>query len=195
MDEEAAWAGSIGLKCLRQLIIERSLKRGDFVLSHGERSSIYLDLRKTTMHPEGMAFIGDLAVSVIAYFQWHTTMNPIHSVGGMTGGADPVSCAIAMAAWRHELRWRAFSVREKASSYTMGKNLDGAFERGDRVVVVEDVVTTGASAMRAVDDVRNAGGLVVGALTIVDREQGGREALRDAGVPLAALFHLRNLIT
>ncbi len=194
MDPEALSAVQVARECLRSLIRKHSLLHGDFVLSSGARSTYYLDLRKTTMRPEAMAFIGDLCIDMIAALQWHTNANPVNSVGGMTMGADPVACAIAMSAWSHRLSWRAFSVRKEPKDHGTGKQVEGAFELNDRVIIVEDTVTSGATAVRAVRAIKEAGGTVVGAIAVVDRDEGGREALRDEGVPLASLFHVDSIL-
>src|SRR5690606_555698 len=99
------------------------------------------------------------------------------SVGGLTLGADPVSYAVAYASQLAGMPIRAFTVRKEAKSHGTGKVIEGAFESGDRVVVVEDVITTGGSALRAVESVRAAGGVVLGVLAVVDRGEGGREAI------------------
>lgn len=143
---------------------------------------MYIDARLTTMSPEGLATIGPLALQRFA----DVGLRP-DSVGGLTLGADPVAYAIAYASAHSERPIRAFTVRKEPKTHGAGKVIEGPFVAGDRVVIVEDVITTGGSALRAVLAVQNAGGVVVGVLAVVDREEGGREALSSVAVPVIAL--------
>lgn len=161
---------------LLDLLAGRSAKRGAVTLASGRQSDLYIDCRTTTMHPEGLSLIGPLGLHAIAERGWRPD-----AIGGLTLGADPVSFAIAYASQLAGLPVRAFTVRKEAKAHGTGKVIEGAFEPGDRVVVVEDVITTGGSALRAVEAVRAAGGTVVGVLAVVDREEGGREALEQGG--------------
>lgn len=129
-----------------------------------------------------MAFIGPLALAVLRQTTWAIT-----AIGGLTLGADPLSYAISYASAETEHPLRAFTVRKEAKSHGTGKLIEGPFREGDRVVVIEDVITTGSSALRAVDAVRAAGGIVSGVLALVDREEGGREAILATGIPVVAL--------
>mgnify|MGYP002787058436 CR=1 FL=1 len=167
---------------LTTLLATRSARRGDFVLASGRRSDLYVDCRLTTMHPEGLTLIGPLALAAIEATEWRAT-----AVGGLTLGADPVSYAIAYASALADRPLRAFTVRKEAKAHGTGKLIEGPFETGDRVVVIEDVITTGGSALKAIDAVRAHGGDVVGVLAVVDREEGGREAIEATGVPVRAL--------
>jgi orotate phosphoribosyltransferase len=175
------------LSTLIALLAVRSAKRGDFVLASGRRSTLYIDCRLTTMSPEGQLLIGRAGLSALRSTGWHTD-----SVGGLTLGADPIAYAIAhasaLAAERGEGSMvRAFTVRKEAKQHGTGKLIEGPFQSGDHVVVVEDVITTGGSALKAVEAVRAAGGLVSGVLALVDREEGGREAIEAAGIAVHAL--------
>lgn len=175
------------LKTLVSLLATRSAKRGDFVLASGRRSSLYVDCRLTTMSPEGQLLIGRIGLAAL-----HDTGWTVDAVGGLTLGADPISYAIAhasaLAAERGEGEMvRAFTVRKEPKQHGTGKLIEGPFVRGDRVVVVEDVITTGGSALRAIEAVRAAGGTVVGVFALVDREEGGREAIEACGLAVRAL--------
>lgn len=161
---------------LRRLLLERSVRRGDFVLASGRRSSYYIDCRLTTMSAEGMALIGRMGWEAIRQAEWRPA-----GVGGLTMGADPVAYAIAAASFGSERPVNAFSVRKEAKDHGTGRLIEGNFESGDDVVVVEDVITSGDSAARAVAVVERAGGKVLGILAVVDREQGGRRALEADG--------------
>jgi orotate phosphoribosyltransferase len=164
------------------LLAERSAKRGQFTLASGKQSTFYIDARLTTMSPEGLSIIGPLALSVLGESDWR-----VDAVGGLTLGADPISYAISYASARSGHPLRAFTVRKEAKGHGTGRLLEGPFRRGDRVAVIEDVITTGGSALRAIDAVQAAEGIVAGVLALVDREEGGRQAIERTGVPVVAL--------
>jgi orotate phosphoribosyltransferase len=167
---------------LLSLLADRSARRGHFTLASGRQSTLYIDARLTTMSPDGLALIGPLALAALRASDWH-----VDAVGGLTLGADPVSYAIAYASALAGTPLRAFTVRKEAKAHGTGRLLEGPFREGDRVAVIEDVITTGGSALRAAEAIRAAGGVVAGVLALVDREEGGREALEGAGLPVLAL--------
>jgi len=173
---------------LRALLLDRSVARGDFVLASGRRSSYYIDARRTTMTGEGLALIGALGLDCLHERGWAPA-----AVGGLTLGADPVAYAIAAAAHARQVRLDAFTVRKAAKAHGTGRRIEGCFAPGMAVVVVEDVITTGGSALEAIDVVKAEGGLVLGVLAVVDREEGGRAAIERAGYPVAALFGVQAL--
>lgn len=178
------------LGALRALLAARSARRGQFTLASGRISSLYIDARLTTMSPEGLALIGPLGLHALRDAGWH-----VDAVGGLTLGADPVAYAISYASvLAGGPPVRAFTVRKEAKTHGTGQLVEGPFRAGDRVAVVEDVITTGASALRAADAVRAAGGQVVGVLALVDREEGGREALERAGLEVRSLTRAREIV-
>jgi orotate phosphoribosyltransferase len=174
---------------LLSLLAERSARRGQFTLASGRQSTLYIDARLTTMSPDGLALIGPLALAALRDAGWS-----VDAVGGLTLGADPVSYAIAYASAATESPLRAFTVRKEAKAHGTGRLVEGPFTAGDRVAVIEDVITTGGSALRAVEAVRAAGGNVVGVLALVDREEGGREALIGEGLPVLALVKATEIV-
>ena len=176
------------------LLAERSAKRGDFVLASGRKSNLYIDARLTAMSPEGQLLIGRVGLATIETNGWE-----IDSVGGLTLGADPISYAIAHASaiaaeGSKRKMVRSFTVRKEAKKYGAGKLIEGPFVSGDRVLVIEDVVTTGGSALKAVEAVRSAGGEVVAVLALVDRQEGGREALEAKGLTVRCLVNAADII-
>jgi orotate phosphoribosyltransferase len=168
--------------------LERSVRRGDFVLASGKRSPYYIDCRLTTMSAEGQRLIGRLAWQAIKDTAWRP-----RAVGGLTMGADPVAYAIAATSWETDLVVNAFSVRKDVKGHGTGRVIEGNFAPGDEVVIVEDVITTGGSAQRAIEAVTLAGGVVLGVLAVVDREEGGREALAREGREVVALVGVAEL--
>lgn len=173
---------------LLALLAERSYRTGSFELSSGGTSSYYIDCRTTTMHAEGLVRVGAAGLDALE----EAGLAP-ELVGGLTMGADPVSYAIAAESWRRGRPIHAFSVRKEAKGHGRSRRIEGCFEPGASVVITEDVVTTGGSALDAVEAVRSAGGEVLAVLALVDREEGGREAVEEADVPLIALFTAEEL--
>jgi orotate phosphoribosyltransferase len=171
------------------LLRARSVLHGDFLLASGRRSPHYVDCRRTTMHADGLALIGELGLAAIADAGWS-----VAAVGGLTLGADPVAYAIARASAGTARPVHAFTVRRTAKTHGAGRRIEGCFETGMPVVIVEDVVTTGASALQAAGAVREAGGTVRGVLAVVDREEGGREAIEREGYAVRALVALSELL-
>jgi orotate phosphoribosyltransferase len=168
-------------EALVELLAARSARRGVFTLASGRTSDFYVDCRLTTMSPDGLILVGPLTCAMLMGSGWS-----VDSVGGLTMGADPVSYAIAYASALSGAPIRCFSVRKEAKGHGMGKRIEGSFQSGDRVVVIEDSMTTGGSALNAARAIRAEGGVVVGALTLVDREEGARAALTAEGIPLLA---------
>jgi orotate phosphoribosyltransferase len=167
---------------LRRLLLERSVQSGEFVLASGRRSSYYIDCRLTTMSAEGMVLVGRMGWAAIVSAGWHP-----RGIGGLTLGADPVAYAIAAASFLDGRPVDAFTVRKEPKGHGTKRLIEGNFHSGDAVVVVEDVITSGDSAARAAAAIEEAGGSVLGILAVVDREQGGRQALESQGRQVVAL--------
>ena len=167
---------------LETLLLARSVRHGDFVLASGQRSSFYIDCRLTTMSAEGMTLIGREGLRAIRTAGWTPS-----AVGGLTLGADPVAYAIAVASFTDPPSIDAFTVRKEAKQHGTQRLIEGNFGAGAAVVVVEDVITSGSSALRAIEVVTAEGGSVVGVLAVVDREQGGLERLESVGYAVRSL--------
>jgi orotate phosphoribosyltransferase len=175
---------------LVQLLAQKSVKRGRFTLASGKISDIYIDVRMTSMSPEGLSQIGPFALQAIRSTGWS-----VDSIGGMTLGADPIAYAISYASSLHGPSLRAFTVRKDTKLHGTGKLIEGPFTRGDRVVIVEDVITTGSSALQAIETVQKSGGHIQGVLALVDRKEGGREAIEQEGYPVISLITIDDLIS
>jgi orotate phosphoribosyltransferase len=173
---------------LIRLLAIRSARRGNFTLASGRQSTLYIDARLTTMSPDGLVLIGALGLSRI---QDHWNAD---SIGGLTLGADPISYAISYASAKTNSPLRAFTVRKDPKSHGTGKLIEGPFRAGDRTVVIEDVITSGGSALKAVAAIKSAGGEVIGVLALVDREEGGREAIEATGTTVVSLVTARDLL-
>ena len=177
---------------LLQLIATLSFRLGDFTLSSGAHSDYYIDCRTTTLHAEGGRLAGLALYDVIR----RHNLNP-QAVGGLTLGADPLVSNIASAsAWDHLAHperplIHGFLVRKSEKSHGTGRRIEGFNEPGSRVVIVDDVCTTGASTIQAIEAARDAKLQVVGVLCLVDRqEMNGRAAVEAAaaGAPFLPLF-------
>ena len=171
------------------LLANRSTKRGRFTLASGKTSEVYIDARLTTMSPDGLRLIGSLGLAAINAESWDAD-----SVGGLTLGADPIAYAISYASAASSTPLRAFTVRKQAKTHGTGQLIEGPFVPRDRVVIVEDVVTTGGSALQAIDAVRKADGVIAGVLALVDREEGGCEAIEAVGVRVVSLVRASELL-
>jgi orotate phosphoribosyltransferase len=173
---------------LLDLFVERSFRLGDFTLASGRKSDFYIDCRTTTMHAEGQVLLGQVGCEALDAAGWHPDV-----VGGLTMGADPIAYAIAGESFRRDHPMHAFSVRKRAKRHGTGRRIEGCFESGARVVVIEDVITTGGSALQACEAVREEQGSIVGVLAAVDRQEGGADAIREAGLQVVSLFGVDEL--
>lgn len=174
---------------LGRLLRARSVRTGDFVLTSGRRSTYYIDARLTTMSGAGQLLIGRCGVRELDARGWAPA-----AVGGLTLGADPVAYALAHASAAVDRTLDAFTVRKDAKEHGTGRLIEGNLAAGAAVVIVEDVITTGESALRAIRAVENAGAQVLGVLAVVDREEGGSERIGVAGYEVARLFRASELL-
>jgi orotate phosphoribosyltransferase len=140
------------------------------------------------MSPAGLRAIGALGFQQLSAEGWLPD-----SIGGLTLGADPIAYAIAYHSADTPKPIRAFTVRKEPKKHGAGQQIEGPFRSTDRCVVVEDVITTGGSAIRAIEVVRQAGATVIGVLAVVDREEGGAQEIAKLGVPVASLTRVSEL--
>lgn len=175
---------------LLELLQKYSYQEGDFVLASGKKSNFYIDVRKTSLHAEGGTIIGELLVDLIQEQGWD-----IEGVGGMTLGADPLTTATGIAAYRRGLPWTTFLVRKEPKDHGTGRQVEvaGDLKDGAKVIVLDDTITTGGSTLKAVRAMEKAGYEVVGATCVVDRSEGGVERLISEGVPTVPLFRIEDL--
>ncbi len=152
----------------------------------GRESPYYVDCRPVTHSAEGLALIGEILFEMIKD-------QNIQAVGGLTMGADPLAHAAALVSYQKGRPVNAFSVRKVQKEYGAGGRLVGPVQPGDRVAILEDVITTGSSALTAVRAAREFGLFVVQVIVLVDREEGGREALEQEISPVTAVFTLSQL--
>ena len=169
---------------LLELILEVSFRRQKVTLASGAESDFYLDLRQTLMRPRGLALAGALVLDRLL------AGPPVDSVGGMAVGAVPlISAVLASAAARDPTTaLLGFFVRKQTKQHGLAKRIEGGFEAGQTVALLEDTVTTGGSTIEALDTVETEGGKVVRVLCLVDRGEGAAEAFAARGIELEALF-------
>lgn len=160
---------------------------GDFTLASGKKSDFYCDARLTTLDPHGALALGEVGWSLLQAKAAELGVRPV-AAGGLTMGADPVALAIGIGAARAGADLQCFSIRKQAKSHGRGRLIEGNFKSGDTVVVVDDTITTGGSTLEAIEKIRAEGGVVAFALVLVDRGEGGREAIEAAGVPVVSVF-------
>tara|TARA_B100000963_G_C22335895_1_gene540723 strand:+ start:109 stop:684 length:576 start_codon:yes stop_codon:yes gene_type:complete len=180
---------------LRQLLLEKSVRTGEFTLASGKKSDLYVDCRVTSFDAKGARLIGEAGWALV---EDHLEQGGLSAaaIGGMTLGADPISLAIGMESARQQPDrfLQVFTVRKEAKGYGAGRRIEGNFSSGNPVVVVDDVVTTGGSTLRAIEAIEAEGGKVLFAFVLVDREEGGRQALEERGVKVISLFTRTELL-
>lgn len=178
---------------LRTMLLEKSVRTGEFTLASGQKSDLYVDCRVTAMDNQGSKWIGEAGWDLVREKIVAENLE-VDAIGGMTMGADPVSLVVGMASADHERALQVFTVRKEPKGHGQGKQIEGNFRSGDRVVVVDDVITTGGSTLKAIAAIRAAGGEVVFCLVLVDREEGGRFAIEADGVPVVSIFTRSELL-
>ncbi|MCX7975381.1 MAG: orotate phosphoribosyltransferase [Candidatus Aminicenantes bacterium] len=173
---------------LKQLLRQKSLITGvERVLTSGRTSHYYIDAKMTTLDPRGARLVASLILEVLRNYE-------IDAIGGFTLGADPIVAAVAALSAETERPLPAFIVRKEPKKHGERKLIEGPFERGWRVCIVDDVVTTGGSTLKACQAVEEEGGEVVLTLAIVDRQEGGRENLEARGYTFVSLLTRDDLL-
>ncbi|QDS95630.1 Orotate phosphoribosyltransferase [Roseimaritima multifibrata] len=172
---------------LKDLLASEALKFGEFTLASGKTASYYLDCRNLTLHPKGANLV---AAGMLAQMEANGPLP--QAVGGMAIGADPITASIITLAGQRDLPLRGFMVRKEAKGHGTGRQVEGPVQPGQKVVIVEDVITSGGSALKAVDAAREFGLEVVGVIAIIDRLAGGAEAFAARGLELQTLFTVRD---
>ena len=171
---------------LFRIIKRLSFKKGDFVLASGQRSNYYVDCRLSTLDGRGAYLIGHLLYDLLE------TMN-IDAVGGMTLGADPIVSSLIYRSAEVGKPLSGFIVRKEAKGHGAGRQIEGHLAPWMRIALVEDVVTTGGSTLKAIEAIRKAYPTVeiVSVLSIIDRNAGGKEAFSRLQIPFQALYNVQ----
>jgi orotate phosphoribosyltransferase len=173
-------------QALLKLFCEVAYREGDFLLSSGQKSTYYINGKQVTLHPQGGLAVGRI---LLPYITSETV-----AVAGLTLGADPIVTAASVVAAYEGRSLAALIVRKEAKGHGTQAYIEGlTLPKGSSVVVLEDVVTTGQSAMKAVDHLREAGYQVGEVITLVDRQQGGAEFYEKVGLKFQAVFTIQDL--
>jgi orotate phosphoribosyltransferase len=174
---------------LIEIVREKSFTTGDFTLASGQKSKYYIDCRLTTLDARGACLIGEVLLAQINA-EAEARGVKVDAVGGMTMGADPISVAVSMSSHLagQDPVLQAFVVRKEPKGHGQGKQVEGNFNKGDTVVAIEDVITTGGSTLKAIGAMERAGGKVAFVAVLVDRQEGGREMIEAAGYPVISVF-------
>jgi orotate phosphoribosyltransferase len=169
---------------LKKIIIELSYEKRNVVLASGRQSDFYFDGKQTTLHPEGGYLTGKL------FFEAIKDVEGVDGVGGLTLGADPIATATSVVSFLEGRPIPGFIIRKEPKGHGTGAWLEGRknLKPGSRVVIVEDVVTSGGSSMKAIKRAEEEGLKVLGVVTLVDREEGGRENIEKEGYWLKSIF-------
>jgi len=175
---------------LKQIILKLSYEKRLVTLASGRESDFYFDGKQTTLHAEGGFLVGKL------FYQAIKDLDKVEAVGGITLGADPIATATSIAAYLDGKMIHAFIIRKEPKGHGTGQWLEGRknLPPGTRVIIVEDVVTTGGSSMKAVQRAEEEGLKVLGIVTLVDREEGGRENIEAEGYWLRTIFTKSELV-
>ena len=170
------------------IIRERSVSYGNFTLSSGKQSKYYVDAKLTTFDAEGISLIGKTLFEMIKHQQ-----PPITAIGGLTMGADPIAISTIMAAREKGFLLKAFSVRKEPKAHGKKKLIEGNLDPTDYVVILDDVITTGSSTIKAIEAVREYGAKIVLVIALVDRHEGGTDKIKNMGYMVQSVFDIDEL--
>jgi len=180
---------------LRQLLLAKSVKTGRFTLASGRESDLYVDCRVTTLDARGAVLVGRILRELVVSKASELGVKPA-ALGGLTLGADPLALSVAMTSslCGDEPPIQAFTVRKEPKGHGRGRRIEGNFKPGEPVVVVDDVITTGDSTLKAIQAVEDEGGKVAFVAVLVDRQEGGRQNIESKGYPVVAAFTRESLL-
>ncbi len=166
---------------LREIIAEKSFREGEFTLASGRKSDVFINLKPTMLDPEGLNLIADLVLDKLRD-------HDAEFIGGILMGAAPILLAVVQKSYFTPRPLRGYWVRKERKAHGVREIIDGDPGAGDKVIVVDDVTTTGGSLIKAVDAMQDRGCDIVGVLTIVDRCEGAMESVRESGYDLISIF-------
>ena len=180
---------------LAQILRTKSVKTGKFTLASGKESDLYVDCRVTTLDARGAVLVGRVLHDLLRQKEAALGIS-VGSLGGLTMGADPLTLAVAMtSSLAGDAKVvQAFNVRKEPKGHGRGKRIEGNFDPAQPVVVVDDVITTGDSTLKAIQAIEDEGGKVAFALILVDRQEGGRDNIESKGYPVVAAYTRADLV-
>ncbi|MGA3174662.1 MAG: orotate phosphoribosyltransferase [Syntrophorhabdales bacterium] len=176
-------------KRLLRLLKDLSYEEGDFLLASGKRSNFYIDCKETTLNPEGMYLVGHLM------YQQVLKVPGIEAVGGVSVGGDPLVCSTVVASYALRAPIPGFFIRKEPKGHGTNRWIEGGknLKKGMSVLILEDVITTGGSSLRAIEATEKEGLNVKGVLALLDRLEGGREAIKNRGYLFESIFTLDDI--
>lgn len=172
---------------LRQMLLDRSMRFGEFVLSSGVTSNYYIDVRKTSLHPDGLRMIARMFWEVLAGDQ-------VTAIGGLTMGADPLVTGVMLHSVERGRPLEAFLVRRSSKDHGMLGQVEGNLAGHKRVAILDDVITSGESSLIAAEAAESYKAEVVRVLAVVDRSQGAAQIFQQRGYPFTSLFTIGELL-
>ena len=172
---------------LRQMLLERSMRFGEFVLSSGATSSYYIDVRKTSLHPEGLRLISRAFWEILE-------ADHVTAVGGLTMGADPLVAGVMLHSLEVGKPIEGFLVRRTAKDHGTRGQVEGNLAGHKRIAILDDVITSGESSLIAAEAAESYKAEVVRVLAVVDRGQGAGQSFQQRGLPFTALFSIGELL-
>jgi len=171
---------------LKELVRERSFKFGSFILSSGKESTYYFDGKQVTLYPQGAYLVARAILEKVKDIQ-------IQAVGGPTLGADPMVGSLALVLYLEGMDLKLFIVRETVKKHGTKRVIEGPqLTAGDRVVILDDVITSGGSIIKAIETVREVGCKVVKVVTLIDRREGGTEKIEKMGIEVDPIFNIKD---
>lgn len=173
------------LKILKAL----SYEEGDFVLVSGKKSSYYIDAKETTLNPEGMYLVGNIMFAMVK------EISGVDAVGGVSIGGDPLVCAVVLTAFGRKDNLAGFLIRKEPKGHGTNRWVEGGknLRKGMSVIILEDVVTTGGSSLKAIEATEKEGYSVKGIVAIIDRLEGGKDIIESKGYIFKSIFTLNDL--
>src|SRR5438876_7159960 len=180
---------------LLEILKEKSVCRGTFALASGRQSDFYVDAKLTTSEPRAALLVGSVGWELVKEIARARNVQ-VDSIGGLTMGADWMALSIGIASYLDSPSSdiQTFSVRKSAKKHGRHKLIEGNFSPGDSVVIVDDVITTGGSTLQAIEAVKEAHGKIAFVIVLVDRQEGGREAIEQDGHTVIPIFNRKDLI-
>ena len=174
---------------LLEILKELSYEEGDFTLTSGKKSTYYIDAKQTTLNPEGMYLVGKLMYGMVK------EVPGIDAVGGVSIGGDPLVSAVVMTAYDRKDGLKGFLIRKEPKGHGTNRWVEGGknLRKGMNVVILEDVVTTGGSSLKAIEATEKEGYNVKGIVAILDRLEGGKDAIESKGYMFNRIFTLKDL--
>jgi orotate phosphoribosyltransferase len=172
---------------LRQMLLDRSMRFGEFVLSSGATSNFYIDVRKTSLHPDGLLLISKMFYDAIE-------ADDVTAVGGLTLGADPLVAGLMLYSAERGRPLEGFLVRRNSKEHGLRAQVEGNLAGHKRVAILDDVITSGESAIIAAEAAESYKAEVVRVLTVVDRGQGAAQIFQQRGFPFTPLFSIGELL-